>query len=448
MLANINRSSTFAILAGVNNLRFLTFSPKHSKECISWILEKATCGLVTDVQRFYLCIVLSYLNQPPLQLLFPEDSQTVKACDRLLQCLNACVYYDFLSTSHRERLKIIAVMLVNKSSRPSWLTLAAQFYPYVGIEFVLKKKHEIDVNYTYGNKEYMGMATSLLSKIPVNVDCDIAQLLDLVVKSAPNLDTVLELFESPAVERLFTSENKKMEFFLKYCESTTRCNNKSAGTKLTAFHNIPPKFRLRMHKRLVSILLEYARSDNELNTEHGEIFLQLIKSGHLNKDQTVQVLMELSKSKSVLCQNLLLEILSKEKEIVEDHWYNMDFLKKKEICQSWINTRVVEKLRASGLVGANKVAAAYEAVDAIMRCSLTNSNYNLAQHVSGHAVATILRNEDVLSFLEALASIEKCTDVVQECYISHVKKKLKQDLKTMKKSSMFLKEYTNSRYFH
>ena len=455
MLANIIPSSTIAILAGVNNLRFFTFSPKHIKECVKWIVEQAPSGSVTRVQRFYLCIVLSHLNllnPPPFQLLFPNDGKIAKACDCLLQCLDACIYYyEFLSTSNRERLKTVAVMLVKNSSRPGWLTLAAHFYSYFGTEFVQKTKHAVSVNYTYGNKEYMEMASSLLSKIVINVSDENTHLhlLELVLKSAPNRDAALELFESLAVDRLFINEDKKVEFFIKHLKSTTRgiCRQtENVGMKLMEVYHLPVKLRAGMHKLLFSLLLEYATSDNESNSEHGKIFLQLVKSGHLDKDQVVRLLVELSKSKSVLCQNLLLEILSKEKEAVEHHWYKTDFFKKKEICQSWVITRVVDKSRASGLVGANKVAAAYEAIDAIMQCSLTNSNKYLAQQISSHVVRTTLRNEDILSFLKALASIEECTDVVQECYISQVKKKLKQDFNTVKKSSIFLKECPNSRY--
>jgi hypothetical protein len=297
------------------------------------------------------------------------------------------------------------------------------------------------------------MVTDLLSKIPKpqsNND-EVSNLLHLVLKSAPNWDAVLELFESPAVAQFFPNEDEKVEFVVRYCPITTRSKSKSPGTRLMTFHSIPAKLRVRMHKRLLSILLEYAKSDNESNHEHGKVFLQSIKSGNLDKDQVGNVLLELARSKSIHCQNLLLEILKSEN--IQSQWFNIHPDKMKEICQSWVITRVVSKKSVdNSLVGVNKICATYEAVDAIMNCSSILSNKNLAQKVCTHVMKTILRTEDVILFLKAFPSVEKCTGVVRECYISDVRGKLLKNTSktTIKKSiaSIFLKQCSNSRYPH
>jgi hypothetical protein len=316
----------------------------------------------------------------------------------------------------------------------------------------LQTRHAIGKNYTYGIKEYMRMVTGLLSKIPKpqsNND-EVSHLLHLVLKSAPNWDAVLELFESPAVAQFFPNEDEKVEFVVKYCPITTRSKSKSPGTRLMTFHNIPANLRVRMHKHLLSILLEYAKSDNESNHEHRNVFLQLIKSGNLDQGQVVNVLLELARSKSIDCQNLLLEILKSEN--IQSQWFKIHLDKRKEICQSWVITRVVNKKSVdNSLVGVNKICATYEAVDAIMNCSSILSNKNLAQSVCTDVVKRILGNEDVISFLKAFSSVERCTGLVRKCYISYVKKLLKNASKTtIKKSiaSIFLKQCSNSRYSH
>jgi hypothetical protein len=451
LLQFVKPSTISKILTQIESLHFISLCPKHVKECVNWIVEHALSG--SDVHRFYLCIVLSHLNLflSPLQL--PNDDKTTEACDRLLQCLKTYVFFSILSLLNIERLRKIAVILVKNSSTPGWLTLAAYFCRYLGIDFVLDKYNTNGLDYKYDGDEYKKIVLLLLSTNTANADNLKAHqdLLCRVLRDAPTLDVALELFENPDVLWFFTNEAKKADFFAKFYQSTTRATitqQESAGAKLVEFYKIPNKIRGRMQKDLVSILLEYAKSDEELNDEHADIFLKLIISlisgKYFDINQVHMVLIELSESKFVPRQNLLLEIL--DEQPFQQYWHDMYFQRKVDICESWIMTQVNNKMRANSLGGMDKIVTVYEAFDAIMQSSLNNSNTYLARKVSINVVERILKKEDVISVLQAYVGIEECVTVVQECYISHVRKILVQASKVVKRPSKFLNKNSSNRY--
>jgi hypothetical protein len=422
------------------------------KECVNWIVEYALGPSGSDVQRLYLCIALGHLKNSLSALPFTKDNKTAKVCDRLLQCLNTCVDSNFLSKSNLECLKKIAITLVAHSSSPGWLTLAAHFYPYLGIEFVLAAKDTRElINNTCDGNEYKKMVGVLLLHIKKKNGNELVAhqyLLDLMLKHAPNLDAALELFESVDFRWFFTNEDEKVYFFVNYYQDIMQCTNtqeKTVGAKLIEFYKTPKKLRGRMNKYLFSTLLEFSTSDDELSDEHGKIFLKsIISRKYLDGNQVLEVLMALSKSKSAPRQNLLLTIL--DDDLFWQHWHDASLQRKVEICKSWVITRVVNKMRTNSLGGVDKIVAVYEAVDTIVQCSLNIGNKTLAEDVCTFVVERILSNEDAVSVLKACASIEKCVAVVQECYKSHVRIKLRQAPKMVMRASLFLQEFSNSRY--
>ncbi|CAB4035949.1 Hypothetical predicted protein, partial [Paramuricea clavata] len=446
LLPCVNPSNISDLLNHIESFHFITLSTKHVKECVNWIVEYALDLSGSDVQRLYLCIVLGHLNYSSSSLPFPNDNKTAKACDRLLQCLNACVDSNFLSKSDLECLKKIAITLVVHSSSPGWLTLAAHSYPYLGIEFVLDKEHNKDLNYEYYGNEYKKIVAALLVNIKIENDNDRIGHQDLlyrVLRNNPTSDAAMELFKNSDVCQFFTDEGKKVNFFASFYQETMRATNTSVGAKLVGLYKIPEEVRGRMHKFLFSTLIKYAKSDEELNDEHVKIFLKsVISEKYLERYEVLDILVELSKSKSVPHQDLLLEILNKD--MFKEDWHKAPLPRKVDICKLWVITKTINKKCLSSISGVDKIVAVYEAVDAIMQCSLNFGNRILVQDVCKCIMETILRDEDAVSVLKAFTSIEKCAAVVQDCYISHVRMRLRQASKAVKKSSMFLKECSNS----
>ncbi|CAB4041295.1 Hypothetical predicted protein, partial [Paramuricea clavata] len=440
-------------LVNVKGLSFYLLTKKNVKTVINWIMEQVLGNSATNIQRLYLCVVLGHLQRFCSPLPFPKDNKMVQTCDRFLQCLIACVNSNFLSASDLNLLEKLAVVLVENSSSPGWLTLAAYFYPYFGIDYILGKEYAKSLNYGYNDKEYHEMATELLLNIKIkNRNDQIAhkKLLHLVLKNAPTLDDALKLFTSPEVSQFFANEDEGDLFFSKFYQdkSQDRTQKKSAGTKLVEFHKMPKNIREKMQNYLFPILLEYSKSNEGLKDEHVNMFCKsIVLEKDLGMVEVLKILMELSKSKSVPRQDLLLDIL--DNKDFEKDWNQASHVDKVNICKSWVMTR----LRNKGCKGwpsyegwpsgVDKIVAVYEVINAIMRCSLNTSNKVLAEDVSIYVVDVFLGNEGI-SVLKAFPSIEKCVTVVQDCYKSHVRKILKQTPKVVKKSSNILKDCSRS----
>lgn len=452
LLSFVSSATICNTLVQIERLPFLLLSKKYVEECLNFVVTCALDCTVTDVQRLYLCIVLSHLvnvDLTPLQ--FPNDdkNKTADACDRLLQCLRSCANSNFLSITNLDGLKKIALILVENSNSPGWLTLVVHFYPYLGPEFVVDNKYTTSLNYTYDDKEYKKLVGALISHIKKANGIDKAshrRLLLLVLQHAQDLDAVWHIFDIVEFSWFFHTEGEKVDFFVEFYQSTEDISTKkqSVGSKLIEFYNIPKKIRGKIHKFLFQILLQFAKSDDVLKDEHAKIFLEIVISEGLHMDQLLDVFIELSKSKSFHRQDLLLDIL--DNEFFEDNWHDAGLTEKLHVCKDWVKTRTVNVICSGTVDDVRKIVAAYEAIDAIMQCSLNISNKILAKQLSAFVVEGILKRVDVISFVRAFSDVEKCVAVVLECYKSDVKRILLQAPKAMKKSRIFLRECSQNRY--
>jgi hypothetical protein len=368
-------------------------------------------------------------------------------CDRLLQCFTTHVHSNFLSTSDLKRLKKIAIIIVKNSSSPGWLAFAAHFYPYFGIKFLLDNKHAKLLDYTYDSEEFQKLVTALFSCLKVENRDEHKKLLNLVLKSAPTLDAAFGVFQLPKILEIFVTKNESEEFFVEFCKEALKTNEHKKGSrkKLSDIPKLPAKILRKLQGLMYSAVFEYAMSDEELKCEDIQGLVELILSiKSLGMDQFVKILMELSTLKSIARQDLLLQIL--DNELFKESWLEIPLEKKVDICNSWVITRVMNFMRVSSLEGLDKVIAVYESIEAIARryCSVLIDDKTLLHEVSIHVVEKVFEDEDAINVLQAYASVEKLSPVVQKCYITHVKKILTPDL--IQKSSHLITEYLGSRY--
>ncbi|XP_028396279.1 uncharacterized protein LOC114520246 [Dendronephthya gigantea] len=447
-------SNPFAIsniLKQIENLDFtslVTSGKSNVEEFVKWIVEQVSENSVTDLQRLYLCIVLGHLCKN--SDLLPRGGKTTAMCDCLLQVLNDSYKPRLLPPSNLKTLENLATILVESSSSPSWLTLAAYFYPYLGIGFILGKKFEKYQDYTYDTEEYKKMIDMLLShieKIESKEQSAYQDLLDLVMKKAPSLNEALKLFEVSKVSCFFADDVEKLNFFVKFYEKqTASTENENVAAKLSEFYKIPEKIRHKMHDYLFQTLLEYAKSDEEFNGDDEEKFLQaIISERDLAMDQVFDVLMELSKSKSIRRLMMVPKILGNT--CFTKSWRVMPYEKKVKLCESWVITNCVNGWVGRSVDGVDKVIAVYGAIDAIIRSSPMNiANSILVTDLSTEVERRFLKNEDAPSLLKALAEIKRYVHFVQESYKSNVKNILKKKpKKVLKESCTILMEHCSNR---
>ena len=437
----VNESTISEILTHIEDFHFKPLSTDHEKELVNWILEQTLGNSITVIQRLYLCMLL-YLLEVRKNVKLSYLNGNMAVCDRFLQCFSTFAHSNILSKKDLKRLKKIAVILVKNSSSPGRLTLAAYFYTYFGIEFILDNKDAKLLDYTYDREEFHKLVTVLFSCLKVENRDEHRKLLNLVLKSAPTLVAAFRIFELPGMSKFFAAESESDEFFVEFCQEAqkTNENNKGFRMKLFEIHKLPTKIFKKLQGLMYSALSEYAKSDEELQGEDVESLVKLILSiKDLGMDQFVKILTELSTTKSVGRQDLLLQIL--DNEFFKKSWLEIPLGKRVNICNSWVITRVMNFMRVSGLEGLDKVAAVYESIEAIARrFSSVPIDKTLVHEVSIHVVEKMFEDKDAINVLQAYARIEQLSRAVQECYITHVKKILTPDL--IKNSSQCIKEYS------
>lgn len=445
----VNDTNIKELLIQTENLNFRALLTKPAKQMVDWILQQAVSHSVTDVQRLYSCVIIGHIasicfTYTPFSL--PENDKTKASLDRFLQCFDACVNRDLLPSSSLKTLEKIAPVLVESCSSPGWLTLAAHFYPYLGVKYLTKQRMVIQ---ECDKKEYVNLVHLLLSHLTTGKDEDnksaYRRLLTRVLRTAPDMNAVLDLFENADLSVFFDSDTDKEAFFVDFYQDSQHGGEKTPnpGKKLHELLKIPDKLLSKMPGLVQSSLLEFAKLADEPKEKHAEAFRQLITSNrHLSSDQTFSILKELSKSRSTTLQNLLLRLLNDK--MFDWYWQGISLSQKVAICSSWLTTRVVSEKRKHGNMERTKTV--YEATQDLMSCSLNISNKALAEELNATVIEKLLKDEEAVSILSAFSHIEKFSHVVQECYKNHVKVVLQRNPRLVKNSSQTLIQYSLSRY--
>ena len=379
----VDYSSISPILTFIQGLNLTSVKENHMKELIYWILQQALQNSTTDIQRFCLCIILSYL---------PISSQYLNAkkpaCDRLLGCFFSRVDSKLLSESNLERLKTIALILVQNSSTPGWLTLAAHFYPYLDIKFLLKNKNAEFPSHQYDSEKYKKLVTALFSYLKVDNQDDHKELLKYVMKSAPTFVDAVELFQRSETSEIFATEGEKVDYFVKFVkeENIKRKKKKSLWERLILFYHTPEKIRSKIYNLLYKTLLEYAKSDDE-DTDIKVLVELILFIKHLNIDQFIDVLKKFSTLKSLSRQDLLLQIL--DNEDIKKAWLAIPLEEIEDICESWVVNRVTTVKTKTELTNLDMVMSVNQSIEAITKFCSPNSS--LAQKVSVHVLNRIYK---------------------------------------------------------
>ena len=446
LLPSVNVENISQILQQVEQMCFTNFTAKHAREFIAWIVEQVIEPSVTDTQRLYLCVILGHVFQKrSLYFRFPNDNNTKKACDRLLDCFNGSVLDPFVSASSLQFLEKLASTLVQNSSCPGWLNLVATFCPYLGVYYLISKRHDTGLKYKYDIKEYRKLMDTLLKNINITKEEENAHqsLLQAVLERAPNNDAVVELFDRADTGQFFVDEAEKEDFFVKFYQDSHYNTTRGVGEKLVELLKIPQKLREKLYRLVSSCLLHFVKSDEEIKDEHTKAFLNLmILDQCLQRSQVVDLLIEISRSRSIDRHKLLLKILDTSQ--FGDDWHATSMTQKVKICSTWIATKVVNRTCMNN--GMDKTTSVYHGIELLMKCCLNKSNNKLAEDVSLIVIQNVLRSEESLSVVKAFVNIEKYSTVVQDCYKTHVKEILGCDRRLMKKSVKVLDEYSNSRY--
>ena len=438
----VDDSTIPPILTYIQGLNLTSVNENHIKELVSWILEQASRNSTTDIQRFYLCKIVIMCH--PRNLSRYVNSNKI-ACDRLLDCFSTSVHSKFFSKSDLEQLKKIALIFVENSSTPGWFTLAVHFYPYLGIQFLTDNKQLESLSHQYDSEKYQELVTALFSCLKVDNQDQHQNLLTYVMKSAPKLVDALDLYQRSKISEVFSTEDKKVEFFAEFFFDTYVMSEKekSLWERLVVFHHMPQKIRKKFYSLLYRTLLKYAKSDDKLKDEDIEVLVVLMLFiKQLDMGQFLDVLKEFSTSKSLSRQDLLLQILNNQR--FKGAWLEISLDTKVNICKSWVMNRVTVKYEII-TDKSEIVVLIYQSIEDIMQyCSLNASTHRtLVKNVYADLAEFFLESIDAIDVLQAFESIDKLPLIVKEFYISHIKRILTPEL--VKNSSQILNKCSTIR---
>ena len=237
LLKSVDSSTISPILTSLQDLNFTSVIEDHKQEFVRWILEQVLHGSTTDIQGLFLFMVLCHFRD-----LSPYLKGHKIACDRLLQCFLTLIDSNLVSKLDTKQLKKTAITLVENSSSPGWLTLAAYFHPHLSIKLFLEKKHKESLSHKYESDEYKKLVTALFSNLKLDDQDDYKKLLKYVMKSSPTLVDALDVFLHSKVSEMFANEDKKVDFFVKFLKKAQfkSENQRSLNEKLDEF---PGKIR-------------------------------------------------------------------------------------------------------------------------------------------------------------------------------------------------------------
>ena len=429
---NMDESRIKETLIQIERMNFQSTST-CLKQIVVWILERARSPRVTDVQRLYLGMFLGHLAKSNPHLFFlPLEKSTKVSSDRLLQSLESCSRLNLLPSSSRELLGTLAPYLVNSCSYPGWLTYAAYFYYYLGVENVVRQRITVQ---KCDKSKFWELVTLLIPVLQINEETrDVhRRFLRQMIDTAPDREAVVTLYEENVPDSFFISSTDKDHFFSEFFQDSFRnCSRRrvNPGESLLELSRMPGRLLPTMHEVVYTLLLDFSKSTEDPTAEHIEAFCELatLNNCFLSSKELESILSVLSCSKVSLLHGLLLNLLHIEK--FESHWQELSFQKKVVICQVW----VVTKLKNSQSKGnaAEKFVSIYQAMEQLMSCTLNNADIALAKSICQEIVKPM---ENGAAFLKVYKSIEKrYSDIIQECYKHHIRFLLHQDPSLTKKA--------------
>ena len=341
------------------------------------MIESSNDPALPDVKGLYVCAVLGHLattNSSAQLLQFTTNIRgTAQACDVLLRCLvNSFRKRLFISPKCSELLEAIAPMLVENSSSPGWLTLAANFLPLFGMKNIAEMK--IVKQSKYENANYMRLCQLVLSHDCLDIKNASKEerpfyslFLKRILKLAPDEGTLFEIFAIKEIKRFFFHQQDQDKFCLEfYKENVFTTWGDDIREKLQRLINLPRNLRYQLSGVLYSYLSEFIQSVEMPTNKDVQNFIEIQLSLKLNSDQIHMMLMLLSTSETVVYQELLLKLLSNDQ--FGTQWDKVKRATKSQICTTWIKTRECPKD-----VSKTKVARVYQVAEELISCTLVNN---------------------------------------------------------------------------
>jgi hypothetical protein len=405
-LHSARNSRNIGLVVSQLNLSFQSLTA--IEKCIRWVIDKTFSA--ENVQLLFLCATLGYIVpvKEKYSLPLPEDETTKQAFDKLLQNLANCAKRNFrIPENCLYLLKKSAYTLVQGSSNPGWLTFAAYFRHFFGMQYVLSVKME---PCKYKKEDFFKLISLLVVTVPsirkVNRDEGFffMPFLKRILQFATDDDVLFQMFQNPDVRRFFPSQREREYFFFEFYKDCLNSKTGNLGEKLEHLNRLPENFRGKMSGLIYGYVQQFIDNVAEPSPKDMDAVFHLI-SESLSDERFYYLLGHLSKSSSASHHDLFFQLIN------DKRFTKLSTSEKVKICNSWVKMKTLCSAENIG-----RIKGTFEAVDILLACTHISSNNKLIQHLCENAFNCLLREEPIRLIEEFIKEIENYSAHVQNCF--------------------------------
>ena len=386
------------------------------EECIQWVIKQTQ--VAEDKQLLFLCATLGYIAFVKRISCLPlrDDEKTKYSCDKLLQNLENCFKKNFTPPNNCiHLLKRSAYTLIQGCSKPGWLTFAAYFRPFFGMEYVLSLRNSME-SCRYSKQDYFKLLSLLVFRVTKierarpEERVFFQPFLKCILQFAPDEDVLFQMVQNRDVYRFFYSQSEREQFFMKIFLEFLNKQTENLGEKLRHIIRITENFPGKM-SGISGIIYGYVQqfidTVAEPSADEMDAVFHLI-SEYFSDDKVLYLLRRLLKSSSATHHNLFFQLLNDER--FSRQWEKVSRSEKIKIGFSWVEIKANSSKETCG-----RIKAIFEAVDILISCVLISSNENLIQALCEN-VFRVLLHEDCIRIFDEFKGIENYSRHVQNCF--------------------------------
>ena len=417
-----------------------SLNPAAIKACIQWVIQ--TTPYAEDKQLLFLCAMLGHIvinssDSSPL----PNDENTKHAFDKLLQNLENCFKRKFKIPNNCLRLLgRSSHTIVQGCSKPGWLTYAAYFRPFFGMQHVLHVKME---SCKYSEEDYAKLLPLLVFEVPTYRNAALEErklfqpFLKRILQFVPDENALFKMSENKEhVYRFFSGKKEREKFFGEFFNDYLNRRPGTLGDKLKHLTKIPVDFASNMSGLIFGYVQQFINNITQPSSEEMDAVIHLI-STNLSHHSALYLLRNISMSPAAVHRDLLYHLLNDDRFTAK--WENVPSNEKVKICTSW-----VEKRAHSCDEGGVRMKAILGGVDILISCPLISSNKNLIQKMCQNA-SKGLQREDPNRIIEEFKEIQNYSKHVQDCIQELFEHTLRQNPSLLKNKEVFRKLCDNTR---
>ena len=429
LFETVNKCNLNAYITALKSMNF-DFQPLGSnalKAFLTWIFKRETKGSVPKC--FYLGVLLALVNENnAFDWQKKSDEHLCKQfVDHFLDVLRseeAMSLWNDVKKVLLNTLSLLAPKLVNASSVPKWLSYATSFYSYLAMEQILSDSCTFKEGREYSHETYKELVEFLsqLMNAGKRSQKEFLKMLEKILFDAPDIDSVLSLYDNNAFLNLFHTSMEQVELFGKVLitkakDILTR-NKGRLSEALTEISNIPPALLKKSIKAFSEILLHFIElplhSSSEMKEENASALCdEMSQKDHFSVEEVISVVHALVMSNQPHLHEIFVRLL-KTSDFYETWWKNLSRDQHISILSKWLTADLTDNQNQPSQC---KPRDLFKRAAELERLNLFSDGTIEQACLKGLERKNKDQNNfSLASMIEGLAVVEALSRFIQDCY--------------------------------